>query len=60
MGSEIWFSNKENEEQIEQEEKLKNLPAETKLQIVDKKAERASSGLSKHNLSSYDIYKEYV
>ena len=57
---EIWFRNISNKEQIELENKLKNLPAETKLQIINKKSDRGIYVLSKHNLSSFEIYQEYV
>jgi L-rhamnose isomerase len=57
---EIWFTKNHYPEQIELEEKLKNLPLETKEKILELKANRDNSGIDKHTLSSFKIYKDFV
>jgi len=41
-------------------EKLKNLNAKDKESIVEKKKQRSSSGNTKHDLSSWEIYQDYI
>lgn len=57
---EIWFAKEHSESQIELEEKLKRLPHVKKEQIIELKAKRERSGINKHTLSSFDIYKDFV
>lgn len=57
---EIWFSLSPKTKQIELEEKLKSLPQETKNQIIQAKHQRATSGIDKHTLSSFEIYQKFV
>lgn len=57
---EVWFVKKHSESQIKLEEKLKQLPQEQKEKIVELKAKREKSGIDKHSLSSFDIYKDFI
>ncbi len=57
---EVWFSKEHDKEQLSLEERLNSLPSETKRQIIERKCARAKSGQSKHELSSFDIYKDYI
>ena len=57
---EIWFDKEFNQENIDFEEKIKALPKEKKELILKKKELREKSGLDKHNLSSFEIYKEVL
>jgi hypothetical protein len=57
---EIWFTKEHFKDQLEFEEKLKNLPDEIKAEIITLKAKREESGLDKHSLSSFDIYKDFI
>ena len=57
---EIWFTKEHYVEQLAIEDKLKSLPAETKRTIIDLKHKRAKSGISKHQLSSFDIYRDFL
>ena len=57
---EIWFVKKHNSEQIVLEEKLKNLSAKKKAEIVKLKVGRAASGMDKHALSSFEIYQNFI
>jgi hypothetical protein len=57
---EIWFVKEHPKEQIELEEKLKQLPHETKEKIIELKANRERSGTDKHLLSSFNIYKDFI
>lgn len=57
---EIWFVKKHSESQIELEEKLKQLPHDKKEKIIELKAKREKSGIDKHSLSSFNIYKDFI
>jgi hypothetical protein len=57
---EIWFTKEHYVEQLAIEDKLKCLPAETKHMIIDLKHKRAKSGISKHQLSSFDMYRDFL
>ena len=57
---EIWFTRALNPEQATYEQKLKDLPRDKKDEIVAKKAKRSDDGINKHQLSSMDIYRQYV
>ena len=57
---EIWFSNQLKTDQIKLEKKLKNLPQDVKKEIIKSKHQRATSGLDKHALSSFEIYQKYI
>ena len=57
---EIWFVKEHSENQINLEEKLKQLPQITKVKIIELKAKREESGIDKHSLSSFDIYKNFI
>ncbi len=57
---EIWFVKEHSKEQIELEEKLNQLPHEKKAKIIELKAKRDESGMDKHSLSSFDIYKDFI
>jgi len=57
---EIWFDTEHSKEQMNLEEKLRQLPLETKTKILERKAKRQESGLDKHSLPSFEIYQEYV
>ncbi len=57
---EVWFVKEHSKSQIELEEKLKQLPHETKVKIIEQKAKREKSGIDKHSLSSLDIYKKFI
>lgn len=56
---ETWFIT-ELDDQLEIVEKLKNLNDKAKKAILEKKKQRSSSGNSKHNLSSWDIYQDFL
>lgn len=53
---EIWFKKEHNQEQIDLEQKLIDLPEEKKKEIIKRKASRENQGQDKHELSSYVIY----
>jgi len=57
---EIWFFKEHCESQIELEEKLKQLTHDKKEEIIELKAKREKSGIDKHSLSSFDIYKDFI
>ncbi len=58
---EIWFFNKESNDQKEVDALMKaKLNEKNKLSILKMKEERERSGLSKHSLSSFDIYKKVL
>ncbi len=57
---EVWFLKKHSENQIKLEEKLKKLPYDKKEKIIELKANREKSGINKHSLSSFDIYKDFI
>jgi len=57
---EIWFLKEHSESQIKLEEKLKQLPHITKVEIIELKARREKLGIDKHSLSSFDIYKNFI
>lgn len=57
---EIWFTKNHYSEQIDIEEKLKKIPEEVKLEILQKKIERDNSNIDKHLLPSYKIYKQIL
>lgn len=54
---EIWFFKERDEEKEKFEKKLMNLSQEQKTKILELKHQRNQSDLSKHNISSYEIYK---
>jgi len=56
---ETWFVT-ELGDKLEIIEKLKNLNAKDKESIVEKKKQRSSSGNTKHDLSSWEIYQDYI
>jgi len=56
---EIWFFKEEPNEQKEIDDLMKNkLTEKNKLEILKMKEERENNGLSKHSLSSVEIYKK--
>lgn len=57
---EIWFTKEHFKGQIKLEEKSKKLSLNTKAKIIRLKAKRQESGLDKHSLSSFDIYKDFI
>lgn len=57
---EIWFTKKHFKDQIKLEEKLKQLSPDKKAKIIKLKAKREKSGFDKHQLSSFDIYKDFL
>jgi hypothetical protein len=57
---EIWFVTKHAKDQVELEEKLQQLPLETKTKILEQKAKRHESGQGKHSRPSIEIYQKYV
>lgn len=58
---EIWFFNKESNDQKEVDDLMKSkLNEKNKLAILKMKEKRERSGLSKHSLSSFDIYKKVL
>ena len=58
---EIWFFNKESNDQKEVDDLMKTkLNEKNKLAILKMKEKRERSGLSKHALSSFDIYKKIL
>lgn len=57
---EIWFTKNHYIEQIELEEKLCALTGEDKRKILQIKENRSKSGIDKHSLSSFEIYKSYL
>lgn len=58
---EIWFFDKESNDQKEVDVLIKTkLNEKTKLAILKMKEKREKSGLSKHSLSSFDIYTKYL
>jgi len=57
---EIWFNKEHSKDQIELEQKLKELPSDKKAEIIKLKAKREESGLDKHSLSSFNIYKDFI
>lgn len=58
---EIWFFNKESNDQKEVDDLMKaKLNEKNKLVILKMKEKRERSGLSKHSLSSFDIYKKVL
>ena len=57
---EVWFSKEHYKEQLVFEDRLKNLPYETKRKIINLKYKRVKSGISKHQLSSFDMYRDFL
>ncbi|MDP4009984.1 MAG: hypothetical protein Q8P53_03285 [Candidatus Shapirobacteria bacterium] len=58
---EIWFFNKESNDQKEVDNLMKaKLNEKNKLKILKMKEKRERSGLSKHSLGSFDIYKKIL
>lgn len=57
---EIWFVKEHYKNQIELEEKLKQLPHDKKEKIIKLKAKREELGIDKNTLSSFNIYKDFV
>jgi hypothetical protein len=58
---EIWFFDKESDDQKEVDDLMKvKLNEKNKLLILKMKEKRERSGLSKHSLSSFDIYKKVL
>lgn len=56
---ETWFVT-ELEDQLKIVEKLKNLSNKDKKTILEKKKQRSLSGNSKHYLSSWNIYQDFI
>lgn len=58
---EIWFFNKESNDQKEVDDLIKTkLNEKNKLAILKMKEKRERSGLNKHSLSSFEIYKKVL
>ena len=58
---EIWFFNKESNDQKEVDDLMKaKLNEKNKLAILKMKEKRERSDLNKHSLSSFDIYKKVL
>ena len=58
---EIWFFNKESNDQKEVDDLMKTkLNEKNKLAILKMKEKRERSDLNKHSLSSFDIYKKVL
>lgn len=57
---EVWFFDKESNDWREVDNLMKKLNEKNKLEILKMKEKREKSGLSKHSLSSVDIYKKIL
>lgn len=56
---ETWFVT-ELGDKLEMVEKLKNLKNEDRESIIEKKKQRSLSGSTKHDLSSWEIYQDFI